>query len=114
MSEQQPEEETTGSTESTDPSGATDSDTSSESGGSSESSGSSESNASSEPKGEGEPGEISDEDLPEDLQPTEENPLARHPDQTGDDEDKIGADTDREPETAPMTEDEGEYGEKSD
>jgi hypothetical protein len=39
------------------------------------------------------PGEISDDQLPPDLQPTEDNPLARHPGQTGDDDDKIGADT---------------------
>jgi hypothetical protein len=40
-----------------------------------------------------EPGEIGDDRLPEDLQPTEDNPLARHPGQTGDDDDKIGADS---------------------
>ncbi len=39
------------------------------------------------------PGEVSDDLLPEDLQPSEDNPLARHPGQTGDDDDKIGADT---------------------
>ncbi len=39
------------------------------------------------------PGAIGDEQLPEDLQPTEDNPLARHPGQTGDADDKIGADT---------------------
>ena|ERR1700712_2430474 len=39
------------------------------------------------------PGEIGDDKLPEDLQPTEDNPLARHPGQTGDEDDKIGADT---------------------
>ncbi len=38
-------------------------------------------------------GAISDEQLPEDLQPTEDNPLARHPGQTGDEDDKIGADS---------------------
>lgn len=43
--------------------------------------------------GEARPGEISDDQLPPDLQPTEDNPLARHPGQTGDDDDKIGADT---------------------
>jgi hypothetical protein len=37
------------------------------------------------------PGDIGDDKLPEDLQPTEDNPLARHPGQTGDEEDKIGA-----------------------
>jgi hypothetical protein len=38
------------------------------------------------------PGDIGDDKLPEDLQPTEDNPLARHPGQTGDDDDRIGAD----------------------
>ncbi len=37
------------------------------------------------------PQEIGDDKLPEDLQPTEDNPLARHPGQTGDEDDKIGA-----------------------
>ncbi|MCW2761415.1 MAG: hypothetical protein JWR85_1616 [Marmoricola sp.] len=41
---------------------------------------------------ESEPGEIGDDKLPEDLQPTEDNPLARHPGQTGDEDDRIGAD----------------------
>jgi hypothetical protein len=54
--------------------------------------------------------EVSDDQLPEDLQPTEENPLARHPDQTGDSDDEIGADTESEPQTAPMDQDEAEYG----
>ncbi len=40
-----------------------------------------------------EPGDIGDDKLPEDLQPKEDNPLARHPGQTGDEDDKIGADT---------------------
>lgn len=61
-------------------------DTSSESEGSDTSSGKSE-------LPESEPGEIGDDRLPEDLQPTEDNPLARHPGQTGDEDDKIGADT---------------------
>lgn len=39
------------------------------------------------------PGDIGDDKLPEDLQPNADNPLARHPGQTGDDADKIGADT---------------------
>jgi hypothetical protein len=39
------------------------------------------------------PGDIGDDKLPEDLQPTADNPLARHPGQTGDEDDKIGADT---------------------
>ena len=52
----------------------------------------------------GEPGDIGDDQLPPDLQPTEENPLARHPDQTGDDDDEIGSDREEAPETAPLTE----------
>lgn len=44
----------------------------------------------------GEPGEVGDDMLPEDLQPTSDNPLARHPGQTGDDEDLIGAGGDEE------------------
>lgn len=39
------------------------------------------------------PGDIGDDMLPEDLQPTEDNPLARHPGQTGEDDDVIGGDT---------------------
>ena len=39
------------------------------------------------------PGDIGDDQLPEDLQPTDDNPLARHPGQTGDDDDQIGSDT---------------------
>lgn len=53
-----------------------------------------------------EPGEIGDDKLPEDLQPTEDNPLARHPAQTGDDDDKIGAEvegTDADNPSASMT-----------
>ena len=56
------------------------------------------------------PGEITDEQLPEDLQPTEDNPLARHPQQTGDEDDRIGADREEEPETAPLTASDAEYG----
>ena len=41
----------------------------------------------------GEAGGVSDAELPEDLQATEDNPLARHPRQTGDEDDKIGADS---------------------
>jgi len=41
----------------------------------------------------GEPGGVSDADLPEDLQATEDNPLARHPKQTGDEDDQIGAES---------------------
>jgi hypothetical protein len=39
------------------------------------------------------PGDIGDDQLPEDLRPTEDNPLARHPGQTGEDDDIIGSDT---------------------
>ena len=56
------------------------------------------------------PGEVIDAQLPEDLQPGEDNPLATHPDQTGDDSDRIGADREEEPETAPLTADEADYG----
>ena len=58
----------------------------------------------------GEPGQVGDAELPEDLQPSEDNPLARHPDQTGDEDDQIGADREEEPETAPMTEEDADYG----
>jgi hypothetical protein len=58
----------------------------------------------------GAPGDIGDSQLPEDLQPTEDNPLARHPGQTGDEDDEIGADREEEPETAPLTEDDADYG----
>ena len=56
---------------------------------------------------------ISDDQLPPDVQPSEDNPLARHPDQTGDEDDKIGVDTEGEPETAPMTADDAEYSQGS-
>ncbi len=49
------------------------------------------------------PGEVSDDDLPEDLRPTEDNPLARHPRQTGQDADKIGADADDDRASNPTT-----------
>ena len=39
------------------------------------------------------PGGVSDAELPEDLQATEDNPLARHPRQTGDENDQIGAES---------------------
>jgi hypothetical protein len=72
----------------------------------------SEPGESSEPKQDVDvvPGEITDDQLPEDLQPTEDNPLARHPEQTGDDDDRIGADREEEPETAPLTASDAEYG----
>src|SRR3989337_60539 len=58
----------------------------------------------------GGPGDIGDAQLPEDLQPTEDNPLARHPGQSGDDDDQIGADREEDPETAPLTEVDADYG----
>src|SRR3954454_13724252 len=58
----------------------------------------------------GEPGDIGDDQLPEDLQPTEDNPLARHPGQTGEEDDQIGADREDDPETAPLTPDDSDYG----
>ena len=60
----------------------------------------------------GEAGGVSDAQLPEDLQATEDNPLARHPKQTGDEDDKIGADSETgnaDDPSAAMT-----YGEDSD
>jgi hypothetical protein len=59
---------------------------------------------------EGEPGDIGDAQLPEDLQPTEDNPLARHPGQSGDEDDQIGADREDDPDTAPLTEEDADYG----
>ena len=58
----------------------------------------------------GEPGDIGDDRLPEDLQPTEDNPLARHPGQTGDEDDQIGADREDDPDTAPLSAEEADYG----
>ena len=58
----------------------------------------------------GEPGGVGDDQLPADLQPTEDNPLARHPGQTGEEGDEIGADREDEPETAPLTRDDVDYG----
>jgi hypothetical protein len=58
----------------------------------------------------GGPGDIGDDQLPPDLQPTEENPLSRHPDQTGDEDDEIGSDREEAPETAPLTADDADYG----
>lgn len=94
MSEQQADEAAaepteTGSDSTDDSTGSSDSAGSSDSGGAGESS---KSGDSSKDLGPSEPGEISDADLPEDLQPTEDNPLARHPKQTGDEADMIGAD----------------------
>ena len=57
---------------------------------------------------------ISDDLLPEDVRPDEDNPLARHPEQTGDDDDKIGADREGDPETAPLSEDDADYSDPSD
>ena len=58
----------------------------------------------------GEPGDVGDDQLPEDLQPTEDNPLARHPGQTGQEDDQIGADRECDPDTAPLTEEDADYG----
>ena len=113
MSEQQADEESVEVPQDTgadapDPSASDESSGSEDSGsgdsGSSDS-GSSDSDAS-------EPGAVSDAELPEDLQATEDNPLARHPRQTGNEDDKIGADSetgDAENPSAAMT-----YGEDSD
>ena len=57
---------------------------------------------------------IADEMLPEDVRPDEDNPLARHPDQTGDEDDEIGADREGDPETAPLSGDEADYSDTSD
>ena len=48
----------------------------------------------------GEPGDVGDSQLPADLQPTEDNPLARHPGQSGDEDDEIGTDREGEPENS--------------
>jgi hypothetical protein len=58
----------------------------------------------------GAPGDVGDDQLPEDLQPTEDNPLARHPGQTGQEDDEIGADREDDPDTAPLTEEDADYG----
>jgi hypothetical protein len=67
-----------------------------------------------QPSQEGEPGDIGDDELPEDLQPTEDNPLARHPGQSGDEDDEIGSDREGDPETAPLTEYDADYGSDGD
>jgi len=85
MTEAQQSDDATDSTE-------TSSESSSESS-SGTSSGTSSSDSSSSGLEESGPGDIGDDKLPEDLQPTEDNPLARHPGQTGDKSDQIGADT---------------------
>jgi len=90
MSEQQADDESVEVPQDTgadapDPSKSDDSSGSGDSGGSSDS-GSSDTDS-------GDPGGVSDAELPEDLQATEDNPLARHPRQTGDEDDKIGADS---------------------
>ena len=61
----------------------------------------------------GEPGDVGDAQLPADLQPTEDNPLARHPGQSGDEDDEIGTDREGEPEKAPLTEEDSDYGDSS-
>ena len=82
----------------------TDADPSSGSDASNEASQSNESSDSSKELDSGEAHEIGDDQLPEDLQPTEDNPLARHPQQTGDEDDKIGADTESGDAESPSTE----------
>ncbi|MBV9831426.1 MAG: hypothetical protein JOZ82_07495 [Marmoricola sp.] len=57
---------------------------------------------------------ISDEMLPQDVRPDEDNPLARHPEQTGDEDDQIGADREGDPETAPLSSDDADYSDSSD
>lgn len=79
--------------------------------GNSDSSGDNQSDADSHEELEtSEPGEVGDDNLPEDLQPTEDNPLARHPGQTGDEDDEIGADREGDAETAPLDADDADYG----
>ena len=90
MSEQQADDESVEVPQDTgadapDPSKSDDSSGSGDSGGSSDNGGSDTDS--------GEAGGVSDAELPEDLQATEDNPLARHPRQTGDEDDKIGADS---------------------
>ena len=99
MSEQQADEESVDVPQDTgadapDPSKSDDSSGSGDAG--SSKSGSSESGSSesgSTDSDSSDPGGVSDAELPEDLQATEDNPLARHPRQTGDEDDKIGADS---------------------
>lgn len=71
---------------------------------------------SADPSGPSDPSEESgrtdEPDLPDDLRPDEDNPLARHPEETGDDADVIG-DPDGEPESAPLTAEDAEYGDGS-
>ena len=113
MSEQQADDESVEVPQDTgadapDPSESDDSTGSSDSGSSDSGSSDSGSNDSDS----SEPGGVSDEELPEDLQATEDNPLARHPKQTGDEDDKIGADSETgnaDDPSAAMT-----YGEDSD
>jgi hypothetical protein len=113
MSEQQADDESVEVPQDTgadapDPSESDDSSGSSDSGSSDSGSSDSGSNDSDS----SDPGGVSDEELPEDLQATEDNPLARHPRQTGDEDDKIGADSetgDAENPSASMT-----YGEDDD
>ena len=56
------------------------------------------------------PDDIGDDKLPEDLQPKEDNPLARHPGQSGNEDDQIGADREEDPETAPLVAEDADYG----
>ena len=95
MSEQQADDESVEVPQDTgadapDPSKSDDSSGSGDSGGSSDS-GSSDTGSSDSDSSD--PGGVSDAELPEDLQATEDNPLARHPRQTGDENDQIGAES---------------------
>ena len=95
MSEQQADDESVEVPQDTgadapDPSKSDDSSGSGDSGGSSDT-GSNDTGGSDTDSGDA--GGVSDAELPEDLQATEDNPLARHPRQTGDEDDKIGADS---------------------
>ena len=87
MSEQQTDE---AAAEPTDTASDTASDSSEESSGSGDSGSDGNGRSDSDSS---DPGGVSDAELPADLQATEDNPLARHPRQTGDEDDKIGADS---------------------
>jgi hypothetical protein len=89
MTEEQQSDDATDSTETSSQTSSGTSSTDSNSAASSSSSGDSSSSGLEESG----PGDIGDDKLPEDLQPTEDNPLARHPGQTGNKDDQIGADS---------------------
>ncbi len=97
MTEAQQSDDATDSTETSSESSSESSSGTSSGTSSSDSSGAASSSSSNDSSSSGleesGPGDIGDDKLPEDLQPTEDNPLARHPGQTGDKSDQIGADT---------------------